>query len=327
MRRLLAVLGLTLGIPFGAARAEEDPVKAYDLHTWSAVWKAGDTATVKDDDSSTQVMDITQAGVDGKESTQKREQVQHDVSTYVVKCLEATEAGALRKSLVFLADWTHTGAATVDGKEEPSQPDTSLKGLHLEVTVKDGVHAYRILTPGAKPSEDGKDWLEKQFGGKQKAKWVLDLDHIGRPEGPVKAGDSWKGDPLKLDFPLPLDAKESTLKITLRSVVDGRMRLPVEMRFKVIGFPLGEGPDAPMAPFTEGGTLEGDGTITHSLAPHTFDCDATFMGNLKGTAAIKGMVKIVMDMGHLSELHATTGGEMPKPPEDKAAEKPDDAPK
>jgi hypothetical protein len=321
MRRFLAVLVLTCLVP-AAARAEEE-AKTYDLHTWNATWKAGDVATVSHDDTSTQVLDITQPGQDGNEVTQKREQKQRDVWSVVVKCLEASPEGALQKALLFVADWTHTESATVDGQAEGEpKPDTSLKGLHLELTVRDGVHSHRILTPAAAPSPDGAAWLEKQYGAQQKAKWMLDLDHFGRPAGPVKVGDTWNGDPAHLDFPLPIDLKQSTLKLSLQSVADGRMGVGVSMRFKLNGFPLGGGPDAPLAPFTSGGMLEGDGTLTHSMAPHTFDGEGKFAGMLKGTAEIKGVVRVVMEIGHASEVRAKTGGEMPKPPETKPADAP-----
>jgi hypothetical protein len=321
MRRLVPVLAALVLAPLASARAEEEAA-TYDLHTWRVVWKAGDTATVKRDDSTTSALEITQPGREGASSTQKQEHVSHDVSTYVVKCLEATEEGVLTKALVFVSEWSHEGMSKAGEKEVVQKPESSLKGLHLEVTVKDGVHAYRILTQDARPSREGREWLEKQFGSQQRAKWLLDLDHLGRPEGPVKVGDSWKGDPLNLKFPMPLDPKESTLKLTLHGVTDGRMRLPGEMRFRLTGFPWGPA----VLPFTEGGVLEGDSTLTHSLAPHTFDCDGTFLGSLKGTAAL-GEIKVVMELGHASTLQSKTGGEMPKPPGEKPAEKPADAPK
>jgi hypothetical protein len=314
MPRLLAVLALACFAPLAAARTEDEP-KTYDLHTWNVVWKAGDTATVKTDDASPSVMRTTQPDPKtGKEGTKTREQITQEVSTYVLKCLEADDDGQGTKFLVHIAEWTHSGMQKIDGVEKALDPETSLKSLHLEMAVKDGARSFKILTPDTKPSADGKAWLEARFGSRQKAKWVLDLDFLGRPGGPVKVGDTWTGDPAKVDFALPLDPAASTIKIRLASVTDGTMRLPIEMRLKATGLPSAGGI---VVPFTQGGVFESDYTVTHSMAPRTFDSAQTIMGSFKGTASLPGL-KIEVDFGSASETRTSTGGDMPKPPAEDA---------
>jgi hypothetical protein len=321
MRRPLAIAFVVL-VPLAVVRAEEAP-KTYDLHTWAAVWKAGDTATVKAEDSALSTFDVTKPDMTTDAPTnEKRTQSNRETYTYVVRCLEADAKGRRTKQLIHVSDWKQEALATVNGEGKPKEPDTSLKGLHVEMTVKDGVPAYRILTPDAKPSAAGTAWLERNFGAKQKGDWVLDLDLTGRPRNAVKVGDSWDGNPLPLDLPFQIDPKASTQKLTLADVTKGTMRLSLAIRLKTTGFPLGQGPGAPVAPFTEGGMLENDATYTHSMAPHTFDLDAKLEGKLTGTATIPDVISIKYGLTLSRDVKARTGGTMPPRPAEKPAGSP-----
>lgn len=329
MRRLLLALPLLLLAPLAAplatARAE-DEAKTYDLHTWNPVWKVGSVATFHSQDALQAVFDISATNPQtGEAQAEKRAVEQLEVFTYVSRCLTADDAGAPTKSLVYVQEWTHTETEKQGEKETAKEPDTSLKGLHVEVTVTEGKASYKILTPDAKPSEDGIKWLDKKFGPERKGtgKEGLDLDQMGRPEGPVKVGGSWKGDPLQLDFPMPIDAANSTVALTLEGVQDGAMHLKAAVTLKLKAFPLGEG--GAEAPFTDGGMLEGAGDIKESMAPGTFDSEGTFEATLKGTASIKGAVTIVLEMNFHTVGGSKTGGEMPAAPAAAPAAKPEPA--
>lgn len=329
MRRLLLALPLLLlaplAAPLASARAE-DEAKTYDLHTWNPVWKVGSAATFHSRDALEAVFDISAPNPQtGEVQTEKRAVEQLEVFTYVSRCLAADDAGVPTKSLVYVKEWTHTETEKQGEKETAKEPDTSLKGLHVEVTVADGKASYKVLTPDAKPSEDGVKWLDKKFGPKRKGsgKEGLDLDQMGRPEGPVKVGDAWKGDPLMLDFPMPLDAEQSKVALTLAAVADGAMQIKADVSLKLQAFPLGE--DGPKAPFTDGGMLEGQGDMKESMAPGTFDSEGTFEATLKGTASIKGAVTIVLEMNFHTVGGSKTGGEMPAAPAAAPGAKPEPA--
>lgn len=329
MRRLLLALPLLLLAPLAAplatARAE-DEAKTYDLHTWNPVWKAGSVATFHSQDALEAVFDVSAMNPQtGEAKAEKRAVDQLNVYTYVSRCLAADDAGVPTKSLVYVKEWTQTKTEKQGEKETAKEPDTSLKGLHVEVTVTEGKASYKILTPDAKPSEDGIKWLDRKFGPKRKSKGKegLDLDRMGRPEGPVKVGDAWKGDPLMLDFSMPVDAEQSKVALTLAAVADGAMQIKADVSLKLKAFPLGE--DGPQAPFTDGGVLTAQGDMKESMAPGTFDSEGTFEATLKGTASIKGTLTFVLEMNFHTVGGSKTGGEMPAAPAAAPVAKPEPA--
>lgn len=302
--RPLPLLAAALLLPLAGAAAEEPATLPLD--TWSVVWRAGDVATVSAEETMEGTVDVTHPG-----GTQKRVMSQKDAFTYVQKCLVADDKGAASKSLVFVRAWSHVETATVDGEAQPSEPDSSLEGVHLEVEAKGEAHSYRVLTAEARPSDEATKWLDKKFGKKAKERTGLDLDRMGRPKGPVKVGDSWDGDPTKLDMEGGVDAEASTVRLTLAEVKDGVMRLPVEMKVKLRAFPLGENGSLP---FSEGGAFDAKATITHSLAPGTFDSQGDFEGTMTGTAGEEGGLVIRLDLRFKMRGQSRTGGELPPAP-------------
>lgn len=303
-----ALLGLA---PLPVLRAED--AATYPLDTWRVTWRAGDRATVHAEETVRGTIDVTAPNPEtGEVGTQKTEMSQKDVFTFVVECLEADAKGDPLRSRVFVREWSHTETRKQGDMEQGGDPNTSLKGVHLEVVAKDGAHAYTVLTPGAKPSDEAVKWLEKKFGKHAKERSGLDLDRLGRPAAPVKVGDSWAGDPTQLDLEGGVDAEHSTVKLTLAEVKDGRMRLPVQMRVRLLAFPLGEG--ASELPFTEGGAFEADAVITHSMAPGTFDSTGQFKGSMTGTAAQEGALTLKIDLRFQMQGESRTGGELPPVP-------------
>jgi hypothetical protein len=311
MRRSLTIALLAGLVPLAAARAEETSAPTYELNTWNEVWKAGDVATVREENVFSATLQFEAPNPEtGQVETQDQEVSQTEKLVYVRKCLAADARGKATQFLLHFTEWSRV--------EKGGEPDENLKGLHVEVTITDGTYAWKVLTPEAKLSDAATAWLEENYGKEKEGSDGFDLEDLGRPEAPVKVGQSWKGDPLALDFPFPLKRDESKVDLTLASVDDGAFRVLAKVRLQVSEFPLGDTGFA--LPFTDGGTFEGEGDMRHTLAPHAFDGGAEFKGTLKGTASKKGMATVRMSLELVGRLSQTTGGTMPPVPAPKPTE-------
>ena len=136
--------------------------------------------------------------------------------------------------------------------------------------------------------------------------------------------DSWKGDPLAMDFPFPVKKDTSSVELKLLSVDDGVFRVGVKVKLQLEGFPLGD--TGITLPFTEGGIVEGEGEIRQSLAAGAHAGGGVLKVALQGVASQKGLATVRLGMEMVADGTRTAGGEMPPVSAPKAAE-PAGAPK
>jgi hypothetical protein len=297
MSRRLAFLSVVLASAASAARAEEPARHTLSIHD---VWKAGDVATAKGSQKTTQKISVK--GEDGSPRPGSREGEDVVEFEVVSKVLEVDAKGRPTKSQLHFASWS---------RKAGEETDASLSGANAEVTGLGSARAVKVVDAPTPPSTGAAGWLEQQFGARAGEREERREALV--PEKPVAVGESWDVDSAKLVamFSNPNQKylpEKSTGKVTLVSVEGGlaELRFEATLQSAALNTPMG-----PMD-WSEGGTMVVDARFTRPIDPARHEARGSTNVRLSGKAAPPG-TSVEVDIRSEQTGSMKPGGEMPEP--------------
>jgi len=301
-RSVLAVLLTSAALVAVASRpagADEPAKKAYKVLLRER-WKAGDVATRTVRETAETNVEVREGDAEAKKLPKNERQTSY---VAVLKCLEADAEGYVTKMLVYLNAWT---------LESGPEKDSSLAGVHIEVTGKGAERAWKILTPGATPSKFASGWIEQNFG-KLASGDATNADM--EPAAPVEVGATWEGKAASIakrvaDRGIPVDVEKAKANGTLLGVDGATVRVKVAISFPLTEFVAGNGQ---RLPWKDGCTMELAVDVTRPLEAGSFDAKLKSVQHAAGVAVAPNAL-ITREDDLTRDISIATGGKMPDVP-------------
>lgn len=298
VRSLALALPLALAALAAPARADDAP-KTYKI-VMRTRWTAGAVVTLAATEHKVQnIVKVVEAKPVEAEGFGKSE----ESSTYeaIMKCVEATADGHASKSIIYFKAFEHKKDASVD---------TSLTGVHVEITGVEGSRTVKVVTPGKELSAETVAWLEQRFGNGAKGDKFLALLE---PKESQAVGASWNvsgSDLVKAmdDGQVPLDATGTKAEVQLVGVEGDEVEFKVALDVALKGLPIGPGN---VLAWKDGGKAVSKVKFARGLAAESLEFGVEKEEDFDGIADAKEF-EVHMAIKGAESVRMAKGGDMPE---------------